>query len=299
MANICVDCGLPQDDMCTCVEKQPVKFEDLTYTAADYKVPKALVSRFMKFSTNEQEKLQKFTKGLEGIEKTPRNVRLAYVWSVFSIQTDSEKLDKATKNILKMNDFGALKDYVMESRDHNEKWEKVHEFWTSNIPKKVANHLQNEEWVKAQAVLSGLSTRRGRTYHYMRPTKANMVTSLFGDPNALCLDSRRWDVLKPLLKRMMPNSVRGPDHDHPQDELGTYRHESLDGRAEYKMAWSQNFLQSGKGLARSPEELRLITTEILDTLEKNTVADRNQIGHILFCLGGKTTYHESLIEMFE
>lgn len=294
MSRFCIDCGWPADE-CQC-QSTVVEFEELSYTNAQYEVPNVLIRSINKFWRAHRHELRSLADTLSGADQSARNVRLAYLWSVGSIRTETSHIDAQTES-LGLNDFSSLKDYLESTRDGDKKWAKVHDAWTTELPERAAYHLLQGDVVAAQATLSGLHTDVGRDWHYMRPTKANMVTRLLGDTDSLCIDSRRHRVLRPLLKEMLTGHPRGPDHDHPNDKLGTYRQQGLDGRAEHKPAWSEEFLQDS--MERSPGELRVITTEVLDALDDATLADRDCIGHILFCLAGPTTFHESLQEMLE
>lgn len=287
----CTLCAQPPK-YCDC--ETDVQFVDLEYTNDQYSVAPFYTRRINGALDERTDDFKVITETLGHLEPTATNVRLIHLWAVGSIQTKSAVLDALTADIDRFT-YDRLKTFLENTTDGEKKWEKVQDVWNSDIPEQVADLLQDEKWVDAQAVLSGLSEDEGRDFHYVRPTKANLITGAFGDPDALCLDSRRLRVLRPLLKDMLPEVTYKPDQDHPTDPLGTYRHEQANRTNDSVPAWSDDFLQDK--LDRSPEELRLITTEILDALESNTRANRDEISHILFCLGGETTFHESLQEL--
>lgn len=288
--SICTQCGFKTAN-CDCGPSTNVQFEELSYTNDQYEVPDSLIRRINRFKAEHTSDLEELSETLKNADESARNVRLAYLWSVGSIKTDTGHIDDVTAD-LGLNDFSSLKSFLEATRDGNKKWEKVLEAWTSRLPEDVADSLTTGDVVEAQARLSGLHKDHGRTFHYMRPTKANMVTRLLGDTDSLCLDSRRHRVLRPMLKGMLPKSVRGPDNDH-----GQYRQQGTPVNADPDPAWSERFLQTK--LERNPAELRAITREILDALEQETRAERGEIGHILFCLAGPTTFHEPLQELLE
>jgi hypothetical protein len=254
-------------------------------------VPDSLIRAINRFKTEHRDELRSLADTLQNAEESARNVRLAYLWSVGSIKTDTDHIDAVTSE-LALDDFSSLKDFLESTRDGDKKWAKVHDAWTSDLPERTAYHLLQDDVVAAQATLSGLHEDSGRSFHYMRPTKANMVTRLLGDTDSLCLDSRRHRVLTPLLQEMLTGHPRGADDDH-----GRYRQQGTPTNADTDPAWSERHLQTK--LERNPGELRVITTEILDALEDATRADRDEIGHILFCLGGPTTFHEPLQELLD
>lgn len=297
--SICTNCA-QKPKYCTCTDDSwtDVQFSDLSYTNEQFEVPVSVIRGINRAKTEHRDDLADWVSMTQNAVVSPRNVRLAYLWATVSIQTDSGTLDEVTDE-LRLNDFGTLKASLEESADGDKKWEKVHDFWTSDKPKQVADHIRSEDWIEAQAVLSGLSEDSGRTFHYCRPVKANMVTALFGDPHALCLDSRRHRVLEDTLKDALPATVRGPDHTHPTDALGTYRQQGLQGTAEPKPAASEEFLQESKALARSPEELRVITSHLRHRVAEETRATPEEVHHLLFILGGPTTFHRPLQEMMD
>lgn len=288
--SICTACGFKTGN-CACENATNDGFAELSYTNVDYEVPETLIRQINRFKTEHSSELRALADSLENADNSARNVRLAYLWSVGSIQTDTDHIDELTAD-LGINDFGSLKDFLESTRDGAKKWSKVHDAWTSDLPERTAYHLLNGDVVDAQATLAGLHTDEGRSFHYMRPTKANMVTRLLGDTDSLCLDSRRHRVLRPLLKQMLPGQARGADDDH-----GRFRQQGTPVNADRDPAWSERFLQTK--LERNPGELRTITTEILDALEDATRARRDEIGHILFCLAGPTTFHEPLQELLD
>jgi len=288
--SICTHCGFKTGN-CACDDSTNDQFESLSYTNTDYSVPENLIRAINRFKTEHSSELRTLADALEDADESARNVRLAYLWSVGSIRTDTDHIDELTAD-LGLNDFSSLKSFLEATRDGDKKWAKVHDTWTTDLPEHTARNMLRGDVVDAQAVLSGLHTDEGRSFHYMRPTKANMVTRLLGDTDSLCLDSRRHRVLRPLLKDMLPGRRRGPDDDH-----GKYRQQGTPVNADHDPAWSERFLQTK--MERNPGELRTITTEILDALEDATRARRDEIGHILFCLAGPTTFHEPLQELLE
>lgn len=287
--SICTTCGFKTAN-CGCTDAETT-FAELSYSNADYQVPESLIRVINWFKTEHRPELRQLTETLQNAEQSARNVRLAYLWSVGSIKTDTDHIDAVTSE-LALDDFKSLKDFLESTRDGDKKWAKAHEAWTSDLPERTAYHLLQGDVVAAQATLSGLHEDSGRSFHYMRPTKANMVTRLLGDTDSLCLDSRRHRVLRPLLREMLTGNPRGADDDH-----GRYRQQGTPVNADDDPAWSERHLQTK--LERNPGELRVITTEILDTLEAETRADRSEIGHILFCLAGPTTFHEPLQELLD
>jgi len=288
--SICTTCGFKTGN-CACSDSTNVQFETLSYTNVNYTVPDSLIRAINRFKTEHRDELRSLADTLQNAEESARNVRLAYLWSVGSIKTDTDHIDAVTSE-LALDDFSSLKDFLESTRDGDKKWAKVHDAWTSDLPERTAYHLLQDDVVAAQATLSGLHEDSGRSFHYMRPTKANMVTRLLGDTDSLCLDSRRHRVLTPLLQEMLTGHPRGADDDH-----GRYRQQGTPTNADTDPAWSERHLQTK--LERNPGELRVITTEILDALEDATRADRDEIGHILFCLGGPTTFHEPLQELLD
>lgn len=297
--SICTKCGLGPE-YCNCEPQtwKDVHFSSLGYTNDDFDVEQKLIRSINKYQTDRSDELNGWTSTTQNARVTPRNVRLAYLWAVISIQTDSGTLDAVTAD-LRLNDFATLKASLEASADGENKWSKVIDFWTSDQPDDVAEHIDAGNWIDAQAVLAGLHEDRGRSYHYCRVVKANMVTALFGDPHALCMDSRRHKALLGTLQSALPEDAKGPDHDHPEDSLGTYRQSSYAGSAKSMPAWSEEFLQEGKAMARSPEEFRVIAKRVLDELDKQTRADRDELHHILFNLGGPETFHKPLQEMMD
>jgi len=195
--SICTTCGFKTAN-CGCTDAE-LTFADLSYSDTSYEVPQSLIRAINKFKTEHRDELRQLTQTLAEAEESARNVRLAYLWSVGSIKTDTDHIDAVTSE-LALDDFSSLKDFLESTRDGDKKWAKVHDAWTSDLPERTAYHLLKDDVVAAQATLSGLHEDSGRSFHYMRPTKANMVTRLLGDTDSLCLDSRRHRVLTPLLQ---------------------------------------------------------------------------------------------------
>lgn len=290
MSRFCTTCGFPQDGGCEC--DQSVTFKELSYTNNEFEVPDMLIRQINSVVDDEKHNLGALARTFDNSAPTGRNVRVATFWSVGSIKTDTGRIDALTGDVA-LNDFSALKSFLEATRDGEKKWEKVHELWTGGIPEETARHARNGDWVKAQAALIGLNTGdTDRDTHYVRPTKANMVTRIMGDPHALCMDTRRHRVLRPLLKRMLPGETRGAD-----DQSGEYRVQGTSVDTERVPAWSKNHLQDR--LTRNPREYRAIAEKILDALERETRADRAEIGHILFLLGGADTFHETLQDLVD
>ena len=289
--SVCTQCGFKTTN-CGCSKSPNVQFEEISYTNTSYTVPSYLIKSINDFKAQNDEKLDEFTQFVDEVDITPTNVRIAYIWSVCSIQTDTPTLDELTSNF-GIKHYGDLKDFLEDSTDSDKKWEKVLEFWNSDLPERVADLLKDGEVVEAQAVMCGLKeTHDDRNRHYIRPTKANMITWLLGDTDSLCFDSRRHRCLKPLLSNMLPDNTVLTH----VDTNGPYKSQTTNMAVVDSIpAHSLQFLQDR--LFANPYELRSITTEVLDTLEAKTTANRREIVHITFCLAGETTFHESLQDL--
>lgn len=226
---------------------------------------------------------------------TPTNVRKAYVFSTCSIKTVTAILDEQTSNI-SMNDIGTIKKAVENTTDGQKKWEKVHDFWFSGIPEDAVEAYKAGGWVDFQAELIGLTEDDGGREHrmYVRPTKANLISELLGDPDAMCLDSARRSVLTRQFQRLFKKKQ--------VKELfvgGRFRSKWPPAGSKKLKPWSQEFLE--ERLKTNPEAYRVITTAVKDVLEDMTDADRYEISHALFLAGidGEETSHEPLRKWLE
>lgn len=286
----CKNCNSTAEN-CTCE-----LYDTLSWTIGQFDVP----DQFVRDATAQFRKRSVMVKSVADAFAdsaiTARNVRVAYIWSVGSIQTVTSHIDRITQEIDAGN-FKTLKNFLENTSDGQKKWELAHDFWTSEVPEIVAKHARNGDWLEAQAELTGLTKantdRRGRKddnkRSYMRVTKANMVTRILGDPHALCIDSRRYDVLQTVLQGMLDDAPMG------HSNRGPYRVRGTDvGEAQYP-AWDHRWLS--RVLTRNPEEYRAVTKRLLDRLEDELPCRRRDIGHVLFLMGGDATAHESLQEL--
>lgn len=222
--------------------------------------------------------------------QTATNVRKAYLFATCSVQTVTTVLDQQTGNI-ELNDLSTVKEAVLATTDGKKKWEKVHEFWTSDIPENAIDALENDGWVAFQAELIGLTTDHGGRDHamYVRPTKANLIAEILGDYGAMCLDSARRSVLEAQIKELFDKPLL--------KELyvgGSHRSKWPPADSKRLMVSSQEFLE--ERLKRNPEAYRVITRTLLDLIEYETDYGRHEISHALFLAGidGEPTSHEPL-----
>lgn len=222
--------------------------------------------------------------------QTATNVRKAYLFAVCSVQTVTDLLDRKTGEIA-LNDLSTVKEAVLATTDGRKKWEKVHEFWTSDIPENAIDALETDGWVGFQAELIGLTTDHGGREHamYIRPTKANLIAEILGDYGAMCLDSARRSVLEPQIKELFDKPLL--------KELyvgGSHRSKWPPADSKRLMVSSQEFLE--ERLKTNPEAYRVITRTLLDLIEYETGVDRHEISHALFLAGidSEPTSHEPL-----
>lgn len=285
----CTKCG-HTDEHCSCTKT--VDFEDLNYTYNQFEVPDMLVRQPISIKRRYGDALRAW-EDICDTRPTGAKVRWAHFWAVTSVQTRSALLDSLTD--IPKGDFKALKNGVSGSTDGNLKWEKVHDIWTGDTADTVAESLQAGDWVQAVADLSG----HQRGFHarteenYARTVKSHVVTEIFGDPDALCLDSARRSVLEPLFERMFHPRTRGT-------HLGTggeFRGQAVPATADKVFPGSKTFIEDR--LAYNPREYRAIARRILDELTDATGMSRREVSHALFILGSQdgATEHESLARL--
>lgn len=292
MSKFCTTCGWPQDD-CEC--DQSVTFEALSYTNDQYEVPDSLVRQLLWVKRNHREELDAWSE-ICGATPTGSNQRKAHFWTVTSVQTRTALLDVLTE--VNLNDFKNLKSAVENSTDGQIKWGKVHDFWSDpETPEELADLARQDNWVEYVATLSGHETgyNARSAERYIRTVKANVMAEIFGDDDALCLDSARRDILEPLFEEMFPGRVNST-------HMGTnarYRGQGVPATSDPVWPGSGRFLEDW--LAYNPEEYRAITTEVLDALTDATGMTRREVSHALFILGNQdgATAHESLAVMMD
>lgn len=150
---------------------------------------------------------------------TGRDVRLATLWSVGSIKTDTGLIDSKSSDMVS-GDFSVDKDILENSTDGGLKWEKYHEWFAGDVPDRVANLLNDDRLNDAHALLAGRDPDTGAMTedYYLRACKGAMVLYLLGY-DKVCMDTRIYRTLKPVIAEVMAGNqcVAHPDTEsqHP------------------------------------------------------------------------------------
>lgn len=242
-----------------------------------------------------------------------RDVRLAAMWSIASIKTDTELVDSEAQNMIS-GDFGVDKEIMEQTTDGDIKWEKFGEWFTSEIPDDVADLLNKGRVNEAHALLSGRNWMTGEKVgeKYLRATKASMVLYLLGF-DRICVDSRVFQAVKPALHGIVENKA----YSHPPTETeNRFRSTNQNGMVSLRQDakpipvishsgdpnWDREKSYFEDKLKWNIDEYHALTTHIVDVIADESGVDRRKVPQVLFNLGRsesqERTRHKGLLERF-
>lgn len=251
----------------------------------------------------------RFEANRQNVDVNPTNVRLAMVTTVVSIKTETEIMDGRT-SMAHSGNFRDLKEYVEKSSDGNLKWDKVHKWYSSDLPDRVSNLLNDGRIMDAHALLAGRDPDTGgpveSRFNYLRTVKASLVLFHLGF-NRVCLDSRRWKSMRPAIQAIIRDTgIKHPDTEDPDvgrpggygsDEPrapNPYRKRSPRTNADESPTcvhetWEDKF-------AKNPPEYHAVMDMILGEIAERAGHSKGEVNHALFNLAGERTFHEPLME---
>lgn len=292
----CTNCGLPEV-ACECGFAE---YNDLEYNTT-ISVPDEIISVVEGLYRRNRDEVDALLDDQEQYLVSGTNVRIAGVVWMTSIHTQTAKIDDNLAEV-SLNDMGDLKEFVRDSADGDEKWEKAWKFWKSDIPEKVA-HLwsgnpDRKDVIRGLAILAGLTEGEDtdREATYMGPAKASMVAEWLGVPHTFCIDSRRHAVLEPMLKEHLGTEpVRGATH----GTRSPFRSRSTAVDVEPVAPWKKKHLH--RRLRRTPDEYVAVAEHLLMALGMQCSVPTKAIPHLLFMAGtdpgAEHTFHEELREL--
>lgn len=296
---ICTSCGLPTSH-CDCTDTQPT-YDDVTYVG-DIVIPDTWQDRFL--TTYARVDTDSWVNHGRSVEPTPTNVRRAMDSAVLTVNTQTRSAEKQAERV-STGDFAVDKDAFLSTTDGHTKWDKRSQWYASEVPEQVAGELQDGNYSHAVVRMTGHNPDTGvREYDsYLRTQKGHFAGELLGDPDALCLDRRKFRALKPILRESLTERYRAhPDTEDSRMRQNTHYHNGSEyDLLEHKTADSLSRDFWCDGLARNEREWRVITTELLDAIVAETGVERRAVPITLFNMAGTgdTTVHSEIINAFE
>jgi hypothetical protein len=246
-----------------------------------------------------------FNSRRKSVEPTGRNVRLSALWVIGSIKTDTELVDNSDE--IFSGNFSFDKGFLEGTQDGEIKWDRYGEWFPTDIPDRVASHLQDGEINHAHALLSGRDPQTGQNVgdYYLRTNKASLVLYLMGY-DRMCVDTRIYKAIKPVMQATIENQVvshpvtadpviaesKGLTPNPYREDINKAKKTPVmthtgDGDVkptfwEHKLKWN-------------PIEYDALTKHMWGAIAERADVPTGLIPQLLFNLEGETTYHETLM----
>lgn len=279
--------------------REELTFEQLSYADRFGGCPDGLADAVRREYSDRSARYDAFARKRSQTAVSPRTVRWAMAWTVTTIKTDTSRIDARTE--MMTGDFGDLKSFVENSTDGQVKWEKVHTWFNSDVPERVAGLIRSGRIHDAHALLAGRDPETmgpAENLRYLRTCKASLVLYLLGI-DRMCIDTRIYRTIKPLLKEITHYARKN----HPDTE--GYRKEAPDQNAkrvpvvshsgDRETDFSKTFLEDK--LKWNPREYVALTDHIVGLIADKSDVPREVVPQVLFNLSGETTFHEDLYEI--
>jgi hypothetical protein len=240
----------------------------------------------------------------ENSKLTASNVRRCMAWTVLSIKTDTDMLDKRTEELLS-GDFSADKQLAYSTTDGAVKWEHIHKWLTSDIPERVVNYLENGRIHDAHALLAGRDPETGEqtTTMYLRTCKASLVLYFLGY-NRVCMDTRVYRSLTPQIRNLTnPRKVTHPDtemHNPYRDssprmgasKVSVWSHSGDPNHEEGKTYWEDK-------LKWNPPQYHAMTQYIVSRIAEDSRIPAELVPQVAFNTEGTATWHSDLMNKIQ
>jgi hypothetical protein len=246
----------------------------------------------------------RFSENRENAVVTPANVRRASLWVIGSIKTDTNLVDSGASGLLS-GDFSKDKAFLEGTTDGELKWDRYGEWFSSQIPDRVAELLESGRVDDAHALLAGRDPDTGEWVgdYYLRANKASLVLYLLGF-DKVCMDTRIYRATKPVMWATLDNdAVR-----HPETELDNpYRNRSPGMDAKHVLVISHSGDDDWDGeksywedkLKWNVPQYDALTGHLIDLLAERSDVPRELIPQVAFNTEGNTTGHETLMERIQ
>lgn len=239
---------------------------------------------------------------LQDRQLTGREVRLASVFAVASIKTQTAQID-ADAGAPVSGDFAGLRDFLRGTRDGRTKWSRVSAWYGSDMPDRVAELLNRgypADVNDAHALLAGRDPDTGESAGetYMRTCKGAFALYLLGY-DRMCVDTRVFRALRPAFGAVLRNK----DMTHPETELDNpYRASTPRMDAKPVPVLSHSGAGDGRSfwedkLKFNPREYHAVTRHVWLKLAEHADVPVGLIPQLAFNTEGDTTTHETLMDL--
>lgn len=240
----------------------------------------------------------------ESAENTGATVRRAALWTVGSIKTDTQLVDDGASEIL-AGDFGDDRAFLLSTEHGSVKWDRYGEWFSSDVPDRVAELLDEGRVDDAHALLSGRDPETGERVgeYYLRACKASLVLYLLGY-DRVCLDTRIYRAVKPAIRALFEDDVVT----HPETETeNPYRASTPRMDAGYTPIYSHSGDEKFTGeksywedkLKWNVIQYDAMTTHLRDRLAEKADVPADLLPQVAFNTQGETTIHADLMERIQ